>query len=165
MLVLFTDTDCDVTPSLADELGYKLISMPYTIENITTYPYKDSNEFDYTAFYNKLRTGVIPKTYAISPQEYMNHFEPIFSNGDDILYVHFSKAMSGTFDSMNIALEELKEKYPERKFYTIDTKSISIGSLAICYEVSELYKQGYTVDQIIEKATMLVEKNCSIFLC
>ena len=163
MFVLFTDTDCDVTPKIAKELGYELISMPYTIGDETIYPYVDFKEFDYKGFYKTLKSGIIPKTYAISPGEYIKYFEPVFESGNDILYVHFSKAMSGTFDSLNIALEELKEKYPERKVELIDTKGISIASLAIVYDVAEMYKEGKSVLEIIEWAKNQVEKTALYF--
>lgn len=32
MYQLFTDTDTDVTPKIAEEYGYKLISMPYVLK-------------------------------------------------------------------------------------------------------------------------------------
>ena len=117
MIILFTDTDTDMTPSVAKELGYNLISMPYSINEKEIYPYVDFNEFDYKSFYNLLRSGVLPKTSAISPVTYINYFEPFLKEGHDILYVHFSAAMSGTFSALHIAEEELKEKYPDRKIY------------------------------------------------
>ena len=138
MITFFTDTDCDVTPKEAREHGFKLISMPYIIGEETIYPFKDSDDFDYHAFYDVLRKGIIPKTAALSPMEYMEYFEPEFAKGNDIFYIHFSRAMSGTFNSMNLALEELKEKYPERKFYEIDTKGITLMSYVI---IQEFYKQ------------------------
>ena len=39
MFQLFTDTDTDITPSVAAEYGYKLISMPYVIDGKEIYPY------------------------------------------------------------------------------------------------------------------------------
>ena len=109
MLILFTDTDTDMTPSLAKEYGYHLISMPYIIDDKVIYPYEDFEEFNYKEFYEMLRKGTIPKTCAVSPTKYIEYFEPFFRNGDDILYVHFSTKLSGTFNAMNIAIEELKE--------------------------------------------------------
>mgnify|MGYP003561013256 CR=1 FL=1 len=47
MLVFFTDTDCDITPSIAKEYGFELISMPYYINEKEVRPYVDWNEFDY----------------------------------------------------------------------------------------------------------------------
>lgn len=158
MLVLFTDTDTDFTPVEAEKYGYHLISMPYVIDDKEVYPYVDFDKFDAHAFYNTLRTGVVPKTCAISAEKYKEYFEPFLAKGDDILYVHFSRAMSGTFNAMNIALEDLKEKYPERKVYLIDTKAITILSYVIVKEVGELYKAGKSIEEIMAWAETEVDK-------
>lgn len=158
MLVIFTDTDTDLTPQKAKEFGYHMISMPYSIDSETTYPYEDFEEFDAHAFYDKLRAGALPNTSAISEQHYKDYFEPYFAQGDDILYVHFSRAMTATFENMDKAVAELKEKYPERKFYTVDTKGITIGSLNIVEEIGDLYQQGKTAEEILEWAETEVDK-------
>ena len=101
MLTLFTDTDTDITPAVAAEYGYKLISMPYSIDAKTVYPYVDFEVFDDHAFYDMLRGGVLPTTSAISRERYIEYFEPEFAAGNDILYVHFSRAMTNTFDAMD----------------------------------------------------------------
>ena len=163
MLVFFTDTDCDITPEIAKEYGFQLISMPYIINEVETKPYEDFDEFDAKSFYNSLRNGVLPKTCAISPGKYIEYFEPHFAQGNDILYVHFSKAMSGTFSSMNIALEELKEKYPERKFYSIDTKAITALSYLIIKEIGKLYKEGKSIEELLAWANENVDKYAIYF--
>lgn len=158
MIKLFTDTDTDVTPALAREYGYQLISMPFSIGDEQHYPYVDSESFDFKQFYDTLRNGALPKTSALSPVEYREHFEPAFKEGNDVLYVHFSAAMSGTFSSMKLAVDELLAEYPDRKFYTIDTKGISILSLQIVREVAKLYKGGATIDEILAWAKEEVDK-------
>ena len=163
MYTLFTDTDCDITPEIAAKYGYKLISMPYTIEGQQVFPYVDFKEFDYKTFYNKLRSGVIPTTSALSPVEYINYFEPEFAAGRDILYVHFSAAMSATFNSMRLALEELAEKYPDRKVYTVDTKGITLGSYNICHYIGEMYKNGASIEEIQKWAEVEVDKTAFYF--
>ena len=150
MLVLYTDTDTDITPKLAAEYGYKhLISMPYSVNGETIYPYQDSDEFDFHAFYDMLRGGALPTTSAISEFKYEEYFEPEFAAGNDILYVHFSRAMTATFDAMDKAVERLKARYPERKFYEIDTKGITICSFILCLEIGDLYKAGKTAEEIV----------------
>ena len=151
MLVLFTDSDCDITPSMAEKLGYRLIIMPYIIGDEMIYPYSSDDDHS-TPFYQKLRNKVMPKTCGISPMDYINYFEPEFEKGNDILYVHFSKAMTSTFEAMNEAYKELKEKYPDRNLYTIDTKGITILSYNICLEVSRLYKENKSIDEILKWA-------------
>ena len=152
MLIIFTDTDTDLTPEKAKEFGYHLISMPYSIDGVTTYPYEDFDVFDAHAFYEKLRAGTLPNTSAISKERYIAYFEPVFARGDDILYVHFSRAMTATFSNMDEAVEELLSKYPGRKFYTVDTKGITIGSLNIVEEIGDMYKAGKTAEEILRWA-------------
>jgi len=149
MYVLFTDTDTDITPAEAAEYGYKLISMPYSIEGKTTYPYVDFDSFDPHAFYDRLRAGALPNTSAISEEQYRQYFEPEFAAGRDILYVHFSRAMTATFDGMDRAVAALLETYPERRFYALDTKGITICSLNVVKEVGDLYKAGKTPEEIL----------------
>ena len=158
MLVLFTDTDTDITPKMAEEYGYRLISMPYSIDGKSTFPYVDFEEFDAHSFYDTLRAGALPNTSAISEESYRQYFEPIFENGDDILYVHFSRAMTATFDAMDRAVAALLEKYPERHFWDIDTKAITIGSLNIVLEVGQMYKDGKSVEEILEWAKDEVDR-------
>ena len=94
MLTIFTDTDTDIQPKEAEFYGYKLISMPYIIDEVEIKPYVDFEEFDYETFYNTLRKGTLPTTCAISPETYREYFEPEFEKGNDILYVHFSKFLN-----------------------------------------------------------------------
>ncbi len=141
-----------MTPQIAAKYGYRLISMPYSIDGETIYPYETWEEFDSSSFYGKLRAGTLPTTSAVSEAKYIEYFEPEFSKGNDILYVHFSEAMSGTFSNMRKALEVLKQKYPERKFYEIDTKGISAISLYILEEIGEMFKSGKSLEDVLEWA-------------
>ena len=158
MYTLFVDTDSDMTPELCKKYGAKLIIMPYTLNNKEIRPYIDFDKFDGKEFYDILRKGNLPTTAALPPQAYIDYFEPEFAKGNDILYCHFSSAMSGTFNSMRLALEELKEKYPERQVFTVDTKSITAGSYAVTIEVCEMYKAGKSIEEIQKWAEEEVEK-------
>lgn len=158
MYSLFVDTDSDMTPELCEKYGAHLIIMPYTINGKEVKPYIDFDKFNGKEFYDILRSGVLPVTAALPPQNYIEYFEPEFKKGNDILYVHFSAAMSGTFNSMRLALEELYAKYPERKVYTIDTKSITAGSYGVTIEICDMYKQGKSIEEIQKWAETEVEK-------
>ena len=163
MLKIYTDTDTDITPALAAEYGYQLISMPYSIDARTTYPYVDFETFDGHAFYDVLRSGVLPTTSAISKEQYMNYFIRDFAAGNDILYVHFSRAMTNTFDAMDQAIADLKKKFPATRFEEIDTKGITAISYAIVREVGDLYKAGKTLDELLEWAKTEVDKFAMYF--
>lgn len=163
MLQLFTDTNTDITLEEAKKYGYKLISMPYLIDGKENYPYVDWEVFDYHTYYDNLRKGVMPTTCAISPVAYLHYFEEEFKNGNDILYVHFSKNMSGTFNAMNLAIEELKEKYPERNIYLIDTKGITILSNIIVKEIGDMFLKGKTLEEILNWADNEIDHFATYF--
>lgn len=161
---LFTDTDTDITPEDAKELGYQLISMPYvTKDGQEIYPYEDFEIFDYHNFYEGLRKGNLTSTCALSPVKYQECFEPTLQAGKDILYVHFSAAMSGTFNAMKLAWEELSKKYPDRKLYTIDTRGISICSYNIVAAIGNLAKKGASLEELLQWAETEVEKHAVYF--
>ena len=163
MLQLFTDTDTDITPELAAKYGYRLISMPYSVDGVTTYPYEDFDTFDVHGFYEMLRAGTLPSTSAIGEERYRAYFEPVFAAGNDILYVHFSAAMSATFDGMKRAVDALLAAYPERKFYTVDTKGITIVSCNIAMAIGELCKAGRTAEEILAWAAKEVDRYAVYF--
>lgn len=159
MYQIFTDTDTDITPEIAEEYGYKLISMPYVPKDgEMVYPYESFDKFDSKAFYDSLRGGLIPTTCGLSPTQYAEYFEPYLAEGKDILYVHFSAAMSGTFDAMKLAWQELSAKYPERQLYTVDTKGITICSYNIVREIGEMAKRGASAEEILAWAQTEVDK-------
>ena len=162
--VLFTDTDCDFTPEVSKKYGYNLISMPYTVNDKETFPYVDFDKFESHEFYDALRKGAKTHTSALNPKDYVNYFEPYFKDGKDVLYVHFSVALSGTFNALAIAEKELKEKYPERTIYRIDTKGISILAYNIAMEIGDMYLAGKPVQEIIKWAEKEKDKFAVYFL-
>ncbi len=163
MLTLFTDTDTDITPEIAKEYGYRLISMPYSVDAKTIRPYEDYEIFDSHAFYQSLREGVLPTTGGISAERYRNYFLPEFEKGNDILYVHFSAAMSVTFRAMDEAVAALLKEFPERRFYTIDTKGITIVSYNLVRTIGDLYKSGKTAEELVEWAKTEVDHYAQYF--
>lgn len=163
MLSLFADTDMDMTPEVGAKYHYHLISMPYSIDGKEYFPYQGDYKFDPHEFYESLRHGTIPKTCGLSPEQYRLYFEPEFAKGNDILYVHFSSAMSGTFNAMRLAIEELKTKYPERHFYEIDTKGITILSYNVALEVGDLVLEGKSIEEILAWAKEEVDHFATYF--
>lgn len=163
MLKIYTDTDTDITPEIANKYNVKLISMPYVTPEKVIYPYVDFDKYDHKAFYDSLRDGLLPSTSALSPEEYKKYFEEDFKNGDDILYIHFSSAMTATFTFMDEALKELKEKYPERKFYRVDTKAITIGSYSIVRAIFDKLNENLPVEELVEWANNQVDHYATYF--
>ena len=150
MYKLFFDSDCDVTLEVAKKYNATLISMPYALNGEEVSPYKDWKVFDAHTFYDALRKGdANPTTSALNEREYIEYFEPVLKEGKDILYVHFSRQMSATFNSCDAAIKTLLAQYPERRIQLIDTKAISISALLTCIRIGELVNEGKSIDEIV----------------
>ena len=66
--------------------------------------------------------------------------------------------MTATFDAMDQAVSELKKEYPDRKFYEVDTKGITIVSLNIVLEIGDLFLAGKTPEEVLAWAEAEVDK-------
>lgn len=158
MSVLFCDTNCELWYTRAEELGLKVIQMPYILDGEEV-AYDLGKQTDFRHFYDKVRAGVLPTTAALNEFDYTEYFEPVFASGQDIYYITFSHQLSGTFAYMNSAIEKLKEKYPERKITIYNTRNISMGAGIIVYYAAKYWKEGATdeeltafLDEIVPKA-------------
>ena len=157
MSVFFTDTDCEMSYKDAEELGIQIIKMPYILKGEEQY-YDFGKETDIDAFYKDMRDGEVVSTAALNTNDYINYFEPVFAAGEDILYVHFSSNLSCTFNSMNEAVRMLKEKYPERKFTSFDTRNICLGAGIQVIEACKLHNAGASDEEVVEFLKNFSEK-------
>ena len=146
--VLLIDADGELWYTRQEELGVECISMPYTY-NDNEYYYDLGKNTDLKKFYQAIRDGAIPKTMALNPQEYYEIIEKHYAAGNDVLYVSFSHAMSGTFNHLNTALNMLAEKYPDRKTTVFNTNSISLGAGLQMEYAAELKNKGASDEEIL----------------
>lgn len=150
MATYFCDTDCELWFDKAEEENIGVIEMPYTIDGKEVM-YDLGKNTDFKGFYQKMRDGSVPITSALNAEIYKEIFEPYFEKGEDILYVAFSSKMSGTFSSLDLALRELKEKYPNVRFERFDTLSISMGAGLIVYLGAKFFNaNGKDIDKTLK---------------
>lgn len=148
MSILLCDSNCELWFKRAKELQLDYISMPYCYGN-EEYGYDLGEKTDFKKFYSAVREGVIPKTMALNPENYKEILTPYFKAGEDVLYISFSHAMSGTFAQLEKALEELKEEFPERKCTVFNTNSICLGAGVQVEAAAELKLKGASDEEIL----------------
>lgn len=163
MSILICDADGELWFTRQEELGLDYISMPYSI-NGEIYYYDLGKNTDLKKFYDDMRKGAAPTTMALNPSEYVDILEKYFSQGEDLLYVSFSHKMSGTFNQLQTALNELKDKYPDRKCTIFDTKSISVGAGLQMEYAGMLKNAGASDEEILEKLGEFTHKIAMYFI-
>lgn len=162
MYKLFCDSNCELWHTVVERLGLNVIRMPYIIEN-NEYFYDLGKDTDFKAFYSAMRGGTVPKTSALNEYDYIEYFEPVLAAGYDVLYITFSHAMSATFMAMDMAVADLKKKYPDREIRAIDTKTISLGAGFIVYYAALKYGEGATMDELTAYVNELIPRTATYF--
>ncbi len=132
MAILFCDTDCELWYTHANEYDLKVIRMPYIL-NGEEHLADLGEETDTDAFFTAMRNGASASTAGLNQTNYYEIFKPYFEKGEDILYITFSNAMSGTFNYLALAINELKAEYPNVKYLQFDSKNICMGAGLVVY--------------------------------
>jgi DegV family protein with EDD domain len=149
MSILFCDSNCELWYDKAEELGLQVIRMPYTLDG-KEYYYDLGKETDFRFFYDRMRSKSMPSTQGLNVYDYIDYFQPFFEKGEDIFYITFSHQLSGTFEYMYQAIDELKKKFPDRKITVFNSRSICMGCGYQVYYAAKLWKQGATDEQLLD---------------
>ncbi len=145
--VITTDNNGDLPKDYTIENNIEVISLSYILEGKT---YTAENSLPFDVFYDKVRMGAMPTTSQINPDQVETVFKKILDEGKDILHISFSSALSGSCNSVNIAINELQEQYPNAKMVNIDTLNASMGQGLLAYHAIEMKKAGKSMDEIVE---------------
>lgn len=130
---ILTDSSADLGEDLVREMDIQVLPLSFTIQDKTYHNYPDNHELSPHTFYKMLREGQTATTAAVNVEQYLQAMEPELQAGRDVLVLAFSSGLSATYNSSAVAAEELREKYPERKIYTVDTLCASLGQGLLVY--------------------------------
>ena len=95
--------------------------------------------------------------------QYTEALEPLLQEGRDVLVLAFSSGLSATYSSSVIAVEDLREKYPDRKLYTVDTLCASLGQGLLVYLAAQQRAQGKSIEEVRDWAEANKLKLCHQF--
>ena len=146
--VLMTDSSADLSQEMVQELGVTVLTLSFTIQGKVYRNYPDNREMDLPLFYDMLRAGELATTSAVNVAEYTQAVEPILQEKKDVLILAFSSGLSSTYQASVLAAEELREKYPDRKIYTVDTLCASLGQGLLVYLAVQEQRKGRSIEEV-----------------
>lgn len=147
--VIIVNSTVDVPKEWLEQRNVPFIPMKYTIGGET---YKDMMGLSAKEFFQKLRNGEMAVTSQVNPDEAKEALEPYLKEGKDVLYLGFSSALSGTYNSMRLAAEELREEYPDRKIILVDTLCACLGEALLLYYVLKQRDAGKSIEEAAQWA-------------
>lgn len=145
---IFTDATADISEEMLQ--GYpKLEIIPMQVEvGGEHFLFGPGGNLTVKQFYEMQRAGKFASTSQINPQSYYDHFEPVLKAGQDIFYLCFTSGLSGTYNTANMTIADLKEKYPERKIICVDTLCAFVGEGFIVREALRMQKEGMSMEEL-----------------
>lgn len=116
--------------------------------NGKAYPDDLGQSIPFDEFYQAMTDGAETQTSQVNAEEYIAYFTPFLEQGKDILHLTLSSGISGSYNSANVAREELAEKYPDRKIYIVDSLGASSGYGLLMDRLADLRDEGKSIDEV-----------------
>ena len=152
--ILSCCSTADLSKKHFEERQIHYIFFHYYLNDVA-YPDDLGQTMPFDRFYKALADGAETRTSQVNADEFIAYFTPFLEAGKDIIHVTLSSGISGVYNSANIAKEELKAKFPDRKIYILDSLGASSGYGLLMDKLADLRDSGKTVDEVYEWA----EKN------
>lgn len=156
---IFVESSADFTPKMLKSFGLDLVPLKLIRGEQTM----SNEEMDPKYFYDLERSGETMTTCAANVNDYIEAFEPHLKNGQDILLLGFTSGLSSSVNNAEQAACELREKYPERKIYIIDTKCANYGQGLLADLVTRKKAAGATIDEAKSYAEKMMLKIYHVF--
>nr|WP_294467823.1 DegV family protein [uncultured Sellimonas sp.] len=145
--VITTDSNSDVPAAVLEKYGIPVIPQYYAFGDVV---YGDEKNMSPHEFYETMRKGELPKSMANNPAVIREKFEAVLKEGQDILHIAFSSALSGSCNNVRMTARELLEEYPGRKIEVFDSLNASLGEGVSVYRAASLKEQGKTMEEVYD---------------
>lgn len=154
---ILTDSTADLSKEMLEK--YNIASIPLKV-NFGDESYRDGIDITTDELYKKVKeTGILPKTSAVAPGEFILEFDKWINEGYDIVYIGIGSTISGTLQAALVA----KAEFDDERIHLVDSKNLSSGIALLVLKASDLVKEGLSAKEVAEEIRKLVPKVRSQF--
>lgn len=154
---IVADRGLDIVPEQIDPALVEFVPLKLTLDGVT---YESGVNLTSEQFYTLLsKTDSAPTTSQPSVGEFAELYSKLASQGEEILSIHISSGLSGTFNSARAAAELV----PEAKITFFDSKTLSSPYGWQVEAAVRAIRAGYPMKQIIEVLERVREKTEGMF--
>lgn len=155
-VVITADSTCDLPKELIEKNN--IIITPLSVllgensylDGIDAFP---RDIYDYVD-----KTGVLPKTSAVSPAYYMQLFEELTSQGKSVVHISLSSAISSSYQNACVAACEFDD------VYCVDSKSLCTAMGLLVLKACDFREKGFDAKKISHRVNSLVPKVSATFV-
>ncbi|MBI5877011.1 MAG: DegV family protein [Chloroflexi bacterium] len=145
---IVTDSSCDVPPEIQKELNITVVPMNI---HFGTETFQEGVTMTATEFYARLirdGTSILPKTSQPSPGAFRETFQRVAHDSRDIIALHVSSALSGTYNAALTVAREMNEAR-EAHITVIDSRNASMCLGWMVIAAAEAAQRGESYADIL----------------
>ncbi len=150
---IVTDSTADIPAKLAQEMGITVVPLYIHFGHET---YQDGVDISADEFYHKLVTEPeIPKTSAPSSGAFIEAYEKLALESEEIISIHISTRLSATFDSALVGSRGVRTSC---HIEVIDSLSTSIGLGLLAITAAKAARAGANLSEITAMITQAIPR-------
>lgn len=138
---IVTDSTSDLPVSWVQENDVTVLGLTINLDGVT-YETVGENRLTSAALLEKMASGSQPTTSQVNVGQFEEIFEAAAKEGKEVLYLAFSAALSGTYQSAVIARDMVMDQYPEAVITIVDTKAATIGEGYLVMQAAQARAAG-----------------------
>ncbi len=156
--IIVADSSCEVNVDITKETGVNIVPFKLYIDGEE---YVDNEELNVINFINKMvQSTELPRSACPSPNDFIERFK----EAKEVFVVTISSALSGTFNSAELAKNLYKEDNPETKVHIFDSKSASIGETLVAMKVKESLEMGMDFEAVVQNVEKYISEQKTFFI-
>ncbi len=145
--IISCSSTADLSKEHFEKIGVHYVCFHFMIDG-KTYPDDLGQSVPFDKFYHMMAEGAMTSTSQVNIDEFVEYFGKMLDEGKDILHVELSSGLSGSYNSACAAAEMLREKYPGRKIYIVDSLGASSGYGLIMHTMARKRAEGMGIDEL-----------------
>ena len=155
---IVTDSTSDLSHAQAQELGVTLVPANVIIDDVT---YRDGVDMTSDEFYRRLVAGPsLPTTSQPSVGTFQAAYQEILDQGDEIVSIHVSSKLSGTFNSANQAKASLGDDAP---IAIVDSGCASIALALVVAAAAGTISQASSCHEAADEVRRDLPRTSAVF--
>jgi len=123
---IVVDSSCDLPLEFMKEHEIEVMPMPFDLDGVP-HDSGDWRNISAKEFYDALKNGSVAQTSQINPNTYYEFFTEYAKQGRDAIFLILSSGLSSTYQNAVLALQDVKESYPDCNIFPIDSLNATTG--------------------------------------
>ncbi len=155
-VVITADSTCDLPSHIIEKNNIIITPLSVLLGDKT---YLDGVDVFPKDIYEYVeRTGILPKTSAVTPAQYYEVFEKAAKEGKSVVHIGLSSAISSSYQNACIAASEFDN------IYCVDSKSLCTGMGLLVLKACDFRAKGFDAKKIANRVNSLVPKVSTTFV-